>query len=478
MTAVTQIPAEDAGVLDRLTARDGADARVLIRGASVVSMDAEVGDLARGDILVAGGRIEAVGDDLSAAAADGQAIAFDATGTIAIPGLQDTHRHSWQAQMRRLRPDGDLGGYIELLHFRIGPAYRPEDVYVGNLLAAAGALDAGVTCMLDFSHLTLAPAYSDAAIRGLREAGIRGVFVSAPPVSGDGMAWHSDLRRLRAEQLPSDDDLVTMRMGMYSTIGEIVQPPKGLSPENLRLARELGVDVTVDAVFGANAGAEIEALSAAGELHDDMTFIHCQSIGEAAWRAIASSGASVALAVTSDALLGCEEAVPPIQQAIEHGIAPGLSVDVECCLTSDMFSQMQATLTIQRMLAYQRRHLHGTPADEPPLLRARDVLEYATIAGARANGVARVAGSLTPGKAADIVLVRADDIGSMPLNNAVATVVLGADTRSVDTVLVQGRPRKWRGRLVDIDRDALLRKVIASRDAVLERAGYDLDVTL
>jgi cytosine/adenosine deaminase-related metal-dependent hydrolase len=472
------IATHDQGVLDRLTAQDRTDARVLIRGASVVSMDPTVGDLARGDILLAGGKIEAVAPDLAEAAADGQAIEVDATGTIAIPGLQDTHRHSWQAQMRRLRPDGDLGGYIELLHFRIGPAYQPEDVYVGNLLAAVGALDAGVTCMLDFSHLTLAPSYSDAAIRGLRDAGIRGVFVSGPPVSGDGVAWYRDLRRLRAEQLPSDEDLVTMRMGAYSTIGEIVQPPKGLSPDNLRLAGELGVKVTVDAVFGANAGAEIEALGAAGELHDGITFIHCQSIGEPAWRAIASSGASVALAVTSDALLGCEEAVPPIQQAIDFGIAPGLSVDVECCLTSDMFSQMQATLTIQRMLAYQWHHAHGAPPDALRLLRARDVLEYATVAGARANGVGHVAGSLTPGKAADIVLVRADDIGNMPLNNAVATVVLGADTRHVDTVFVQGRPRKWRGRLVDVDREALLRKVTASRDAVLERAGYDLDVTL
>jgi cytosine/adenosine deaminase-related metal-dependent hydrolase len=143
-----------------------------------------------------------------------------------------------------------------------------------------------------------------------------------------------------------------------------------------------------------------------------------------------------------------------------------------------MFSQMQATLTVQRMFAYQRHHGHGTSPSPSELLRARDVLEYATLAGARANGVERTAGSLTPGKAADIVLIRADAVANMPLNNAVATVVLGADTRHVDTVFVQGIPRKWRGRLVSIDPDDLLRKVTASRDAVLERVGYELDVTL
>jgi cytosine/adenosine deaminase-related metal-dependent hydrolase len=476
MSGVTHASDHDDVVLDRLASPDAT--RVLIRGASVISMDTEIGDLARGDILVADGRIVAVGPDLGEAAADGQALEIDGTGTIAIPGLQDTHRHSWQAQLRRLRPDGDLGGYIELLHFRIAPAYTPEDVYVGNLLAALGALDAGVTCMLDFSHITLAPEYTDAAIRGLRDAGVRAVFASGPPVSGDGLAWHRDLRRVREEQLSSDDALVTMRMGLYSTIGDLVQPPKGLSVDNLRLAAELDVGVTVDAVFGANAGAEIETLGRAGALHADLTFIHCQSIGDAAWREIAACGASVALAVTSDALLGCESAIPPIQQAVDHGLTPGLSVDVECCLTSDIFSQMQATLMIQRMLAYHHRHTAGEPASEVKLLRARDVLGYATIAGARANGVARVTGSITPGKAADIVLLRADAVANMPLNNAVATVVMGADTRHVDTVLVAGRPRKWRGTLVDVDREALLRHVTDSRDAVLERIGHDLDVTL
>lgn len=466
-----------AATLERLTAEDGAPARLLIQGASVVSMDPDVGDLARGDVLIADGRIAAVAPDLSEAAADGQALTLDARGTIAIPGLHDTHRHSWQSQLRRLLPDTDIGGYIELLHFGIGPAYTPEDVHTGNLLAALGALDAGITSMLDFSHISLTPEHTDAAVRGLRDAGLRAVFASAPPVSGDGHAWHADLRRVR-ELLRSDDDLVTMRMGTYSTIGPIVQPPKAVGAENLRLADELGIGVTVDAVFGANAGAEIEALGAAGELHERITFIHCQSIGEAAWRSIAAAGAQVALAVTSDALLGCEEAVPPIQLALDHGLRPGLSVDVECCLTSDLFSQMQATLTVQRMLAHHRHHTTPDAAGPPSLLRARDVLEFATSAGARANGLERVSGSLTPGKAADVVLIRADDVANMPLNNAVATVVLGADTHHVETVLVAGRPRKWGGTLVGVDREALLRRVTDSRDALLERVGRDLDVTL
>ncbi len=473
----TTATTRDDETLDRLRAAAGTDARVLIRGASIVSMDTVVGDLASGDILLRGDVIEAIGPDLGAAASDGQAIEVDAAGTVAIPGMHDTHRHSWQSQMRRLMPDSSLGEYIELLHFRIGPLYRPQDVYTGNLLAAASAIDAGITCVLDFSHISLEPDHSDAAIRAWRDAGLRTVFASAPPVSGDGAAWHQDLTRLRTEQLPSDDALVTMRMGVYSTIGPIVEPPKAISAENARLAAELGIGMTVDAVFGANAGEEIVQLGADGVLREDMTFIHCQSLGDAAWEALVSAGAAVSLAVTSDALLGCEESIPPIQQAIDRGIRPGLSVDVECCLTSDIFTQMQSTLTIQRMLAHHHNHEHGVDAEPRALLAARDVLDYATLAGARANGVADRVGSLTPGKQADVVLIRADDVSNMPLNNAVATVVLGGGARSVDSVFVAGRPRKWRGALVDLDEAELLRSATASRDELLLRAEYDLDIT-
>ncbi len=478
-TAPTSAPAaaRTDALLRRIQDDRRPDRRILVRGASVITMDPRIGDLATGDVLIEGTKIAAVAADLSAAATDGRAIVVDAEGTIAIPGLQDTHRHSWQTQMRRLLCDGTLFEYVDLLHARMAPVYTPRDMYLGTRLAAVTALHGGITSVLDLAHNRRTPEFADAGIRAWAESGVRATFAPTRPLFGawDG-AWEDDLRRLRETSFRSDDQLLRLRVGANATsVPEIVVDELALTSETARLAAELGVGVTVDAVFGGLASAHIEQLAAEGTLASDMTFIHCQGLAPAAWDALAAAECKVALAVTSDAQLGCEEAASPVQHALDRGIVPGLSVDVECCLSSDLFTQMRVVLNMQRMAAHARRHRGEDDAPAP--VPVRDVLRYATIAGAEANGVADVSGSLTPGKQADLVLIRADDVDNLPLNNAVATVVLGSDGGNVDTVLVAGEPRKWGGRLPGVDVAALRRDVQASRDALLERVGWSLDVT-
>jgi cytosine/adenosine deaminase-related metal-dependent hydrolase len=475
MNTLTDSATGRAEVLDRIQ-RDE-DRRLLIRGASIVSMDPEIGDLASGDLLIEGRRITAVGPDLGAAANDGQAIVVEAGGMIAIPGLQDTHRHSWQTQMRRLLCDATLFEYVDLLHARMGPAYRPHDIYVGTRLAAVTALHSGVTTVLDFSHNRRTSEHADAAVRAWDETGVRATIVPVRPLFAewDGR-WEEDLRRLRVTSFASGDGRLRLRVGAYArSVPQLVVDELDMSRDTARLADELGVGVTVDAVFGAGASEHLEQLAAEGVLSDSMTFIHCQGLSPAAWDALADAGCKVALAVTSDAQLGCEEAVSPIQQALDRGIVPGLSIDVECCLSSDIFTQMRVALNVQRMLAHQRRHEGDAHAPAP--IPVREVLRYATIAGAEANGVADVAGSLTPGKEADVVLIRADDVDNLPLNNAVATVVMGTDAANVDTVLVAGCPKKWNRKLVGVDVAALRSEVQESRDRLLRAVGHEVDVT-
>lgn len=156
--------------------------RVLFTGATVVTMDPELGTLAQGDLLVEGDTIVAVGPGLSAEGA----ITVDATGTILAPGLVDTHRHAWEAQLRRIMPDvDDLGVYVMSTLAGYATVYRPEDMYVGTRLAALTAIDGGITTMLDFSHNSRSREHSDAAIEALRDTGIRGVHASMGP-SGSG----------------------------------------------------------------------------------------------------------------------------------------------------------------------------------------------------------------------------------------------------------------------------------------------------
>ena len=463
-----QDPALAEALLARLeeTASDSSR-RLLLTGATVLTMDPEIGDLHHGDVLVTGTDITAVGPDLSAGARDGQALVVDLTGMILIPGFCDSHRHCWQNQFRRLLCDvDDLDTYMASTHGGIALHYRPEDVNVGNRVSLLGAIDAGVTCVLDFSHNSRSAAHSDAAIQAYRDTGARAVHVSAPPNAGTwDNQWPADVARLNEEHT-SPDDMITVRMG-------IDMRPR---PHHTLVAhgRDAGVGITIDGVMGATSSSEIEQLALAGGLGPDVTLVHCTDLTHRTWKLIADTGTRVTLAPTSDEQLGLADAVPPVQKALDYGIRPSLSVDIEIALASDMFSQMRAILATQRMHAAARAY-HGDAA-APAMISTRDVLEFATVQGARDNGLAHAVGSLTPGKRADLVAIRADDVNNLPLNNAVGTVVLGADTRNVDTVFIGGAARKWRGAIVGHDIARLRQLAYESRDYVAAQAGFPINV--
>ncbi len=107
-------------------------------------------------------------------------------GRSSAPGFVDTHRHAWEAQLRRsIPPDvADLGEYVTSTLAGIAPNYAPEDMYIGTRLAALTALDSGITTMLDFSHNSRSSAHSDAALNALIDTGIRGVHASMGPHFG------------------------------------------------------------------------------------------------------------------------------------------------------------------------------------------------------------------------------------------------------------------------------------------------------
>ncbi len=468
---------EDRRTLDAVASTSEQHRRLLLKDATVISMDRKVGDFERADILIEGRKIAAVAPGIGDSLDAGSTVIVDASGSIAIPGLQDAHRHCWQTQFRRSIGDGSFADYMALMHQGLAPHYRPEDIYLGTKVAGLTALDQGITTVLDFFHNCRSAAALDAVVAAWEDTGARAVIAPTQPLlaDSDGL-WREHLRALRGDRLRSDEGLVRLRLGAFiRAVPEIVVGNLEAGPDTLAFARDLGLGTTCDAVFGPHSSAHLVELGEAGLLGPDVTLIHCQTIDDAAWRQIAAAGCPVVLAASSDAQLGCEEAVPPIQQALDLGISPALSVDVECCLSSDLFAQMQVVLNTQRMHSHQQAHLSGTGAGGARPMPLREVLVAATTAGAKANGVDAMTGSLTPGKEADVVLIRADDINTMPLNDPIATVVLGTGSANVDKVLVAGRPRKWGGRLLDIDLGALRRELTDSRDHLLERIGKSLD---
>ncbi|GAA2390028.1 amidohydrolase family protein [Streptomyces glaucosporus] len=450
-----------AAVLDRLRRRPADERSILFTGATIVTMDPDLGVLHNADLHVEGDTITAVGPDLDA----GDAVVVDATGTVLTPGFVDTHRHAWETQLRRIMPDvDDLGAYVMTTLAGHATVYRPEDMYVGTKLAALTAIDSGITTMLDFSHNSRTPEHSDAAVEALLDTGIRGVHASMGPHFGDwDKQWPGDLTRLRERYFNSDDQLLTLRLAALAT-DEIAGPALAYGPELARVARDLGIGVSVDAVFGASSSEAVLCWAEDGILGPDVTLVHATGLTPKAWKAMGETGTTVALAPTSDAQIGLETAIPAVDEALSAGIRPGLSIDVEVALVSDMFTQMRTLHAIQRMRAVNAAH--GTDR-QPARITTHDVLDFATLQGARTNGLAAVTGSLTPGKKADLLVVRAEDLNNMPLNDPIGTVVLGSDARNISAVLVGGEPRKWNGHVLDVDLTALRREVHASREYVL-----------
>jgi cytosine/adenosine deaminase-related metal-dependent hydrolase len=464
-------PAQDDStsreVLDQLRQSEGDPGRrVLIRGATVLTLESTAPDLICGDVYILGSRIQEVRPHTPGDRPPEGTIVVPAEGCIAMPGLHDTHRHSWQAQLRRMLAGADLDEYIEVILGSISPHYRPEDIYAATLLSDLGAINAGITTVMDFAHNTRTPDHGAASLAAHSDSGIRHVVAIAPVLSGEWKGqWPENVARMVAAggYRPSG----SLRLGVFGS-PDLAPPQFVLSPGTIALARDLGLAIIADATFGSSAAANITELGQAGHLGPDVTLIHCTALDDAAWHWIADTGTGVSLSTTSDAEIGIHDANPPIQQALAHGIRFGLSVDVECSLSGDMFSQMRATYTIQRMQAFAAR---SRDAKDPGPVNCRRIVEMATTDGAATNGLSAVTGTLVAGKAADIVIVNATDLNNLPLNNAYATIALGADSSSIRDVFVDGSARKWRGEVLGVDLPRLSTMVNDSRDYLLASSG-------
>jgi 5-methylthioadenosine/S-adenosylhomocysteine deaminase len=437
--------------------------RYLIKGGAVLSMDPNVGDFAQGDVLIEGRKIIAVGPHLHA---PGAAV-IDAAGMIVMPGFVDTHHHQYQTALRSFLPDGLLfndglphgqKNYLDLIHSTITPLYRPQDAFIAELVASLSQLDAGVTTVVDTSQVGHSPEHTDAVIEGLQEAGRRAVFVYSPGV-GPRSIFPMDLQRLRRRYFSSNDQLLSLAMG-----GEVFDPAFRTF---WTIARQNGLHIVTHLVGSLGQETLVEQLASEGLLGPDIEFIHASRLSEGSWQAIAASGATVSLATPIEMTM--RHGLPPIQTALDHGIQPALSTDVECTMTADFFTQMRTVFTLQRGLINERA-LNGE-TNLPELLTSRDVIRFATVEGARVARLSHKVGSLTPGKEADILLLRADAINVAPLNNVPGAVVTLMERSNVDTVIVAGRIRKWRGALVGVNWPHLRATLEASRDYLFQAAG-------
>jgi cytosine/adenosine deaminase-related metal-dependent hydrolase len=501
--------------------------RYVIRGGAVMTMDPSMpnkGEFPQADVLVEGKKILAVGPNLRA----GGAAVIDARGRIVMPGFIDTHHHQFETVLRSFLADGvlinDGSGsasgtttYFEFILLKFAPVYRPQDVYINELFGGLSQLDDGVTTVHDVSQIHHSPQHSDAAIQALFDTGRRaafGYFESAganfPPFPNPGNQYPTDAFRIKNKWFSSSDQLVHMIMGGEVYLGDAT------TELSWTIGRQLGLQIAAHILspFGIRPIMDALAQDQGGSDHDigirpDNLFIHMTGMSDMAWQRVRDVGAQVSIAFPIE--MNMRHGMPPIvrmqsMSTPQSPFEPSLSVDVECTLTADFFTQMRSCMNLQRMIVNQMildspngnqnlpdprnwelpqsavtvpgffPYWPTPPAGIPAPLTTRDVLRYATINGAKALRLDHKTGTLTPGKEADIIILDAEAINVAPLNQVPGAVVSLMDRTNVETVIVAGKIRKWKGRLLGVDLRHLRRQLEASRDYVFQAAGIPQDL--
>jgi cytosine/adenosine deaminase-related metal-dependent hydrolase len=476
----------------------GAGQNILLKGGVVLTMDPNGGDLAKGDVLIEGTKIAAVGANLGG----GGAAVIDCTGMIIMPGFVQTHHHQYETVQRAVIPDGLLFGtwpqeaYTTVVQsiwtagrLTSGPnvlwdlgrsPYDPEDCYISELVAAWASINEGVTAGIDTSQSSHTPAYTDAMIQGLMDSGQRAMYVYAngtnrsaqfpdtQPNEYPGAIGNetSGLGRLRNQFFSSEDQLVTLGFSGGAGMWE--------------LARHYGAQIVNHDFNGGALIANQNNDPTVNGVGPDMVSIHAVNFTETAWQVAKAKGVKISIAGPIEMQMG--HGTPPYQQALDAGILPSLSPDVDTNMAHDQFTLVRGAFTLQHLFArnvavsnvsgpnYVNPYPWGANKE---LLSCRQALEMATSAGAAAfgpqAGYSSKFGMLKVGMEADVIVLNARAINTHPMINAPGTVVTMMDTSNVDTVIIGGTIKKRAGKLVGVNVEKLLKDIEAAQERVLSR---------
>jgi 5-methylthioadenosine/S-adenosylhomocysteine deaminase len=439
------------------------DRPVVFRNATVLTVDPSLGMIRGGDVLVSDHRIAQVGRQLTVP--DGT-LEIDATDGILMPGMVDTHRHMWQTALRGFGADWTLTNYFQFYYLNWGKIFRPQDIYAGNLLAAIEAVDAGVTTTVDWSHGLQTIEHGDAAVDALEAVPGRfvlayGNLLGAPWVWTKAPEFADFIRR----RIDGRGDMLRMQLA-FDVTGDPAFPEKAA----FESARDFDLPVTTHAgVWGATNDNGIRLMHEHGFMTPSTVYVHAATLSEDSYQRIAASGGHTSVSTESEESAG--QGYPPTWLLRRHNIPVSLSMDTSVWWSADLFSAMRATLSADRV----REHLEAHGRNETVALchlRAEQVVSWATQGGADALGMGSLIGSITPGKRADLVLIKNDNSPAMfPLLHPYGHVVFQAGRGDVHTVMVDGKVVKHDHRLQGVDQARAKRAVTETVEYAQSQLG-------
>ena len=431
-------------------------AGTVIRNAYVMTMDPELGDLKRTDIHVRGTSIVSIGPDIKVQDAE----VVDAGGMVVMPGIVDTHWHMWNSLLRGLVGNTPQTGYFPTIQ-KYGPHYTPLDTYAATRLALSEALGAGITTVHNWAHNVRSPGDAEASIRAHESVGLRARFGygSAQGTPPDRLQDLDDMARLRGA-------LVIASRNNRVSLGAALRGPQMSAAEVWRrefeAAKKIGLPISVHATGDAATSARfkvIETLDKEGLLGPDVQIIHAVHSSPQEIETLARTGAHVSVSPNAES---ASMGVAPVNAFRKAGVLTTLSIDNTALPASvDPFGAMRELVNLLRAR-------DGIASPFGP----RQALEMATIEGARALGLNGLTGSLKPGKHADLILIDTDNLDfAMSGNAPVERLLMAVQPAHIDSVMVDGRFLKRKGRIVAIDAAEIVSVAHDAAEELVRRAG-------
>jgi 5-methylthioadenosine/S-adenosylhomocysteine deaminase len=432
----------------------------LIRNGAVVTVDSALGILPRADIFVRTGRIEAIGPDLAAAGAE----VIDATDMIVMPGFVDTHYHMWSALGRNFIGDNGFG-YFPAKN-ATSTLYSPDDFYNSVMLGLVELANAGITTGHNWSHNTRTPAHADAELRAHRESMLRARYSygHVDRMPRNQVLDFTDIDRVKREYFASGsafEGLVTFGVNLRG----LSQSDEPTYHEDMKAALERGLKVAIHAGQTPPNNVDAEDYERRGWLGPNLLICHYIPARDIDADVMARTKTPLSFATHSEFRLGLAgDPRVALLRMRKAGVLVSLSFDATSIAPPNMFETMRFTWNMG--IPWK-----GTPSENLPPIGFREVIEMATLNGAKALGLGDLTGSLSVGKRADIILIRGNDINVAPIANIETTVVQSATPANVDTVLVDGRIVKRHGKLVAYDVEKIVRQAKASSLRIRTAAG-------
>ena len=480
-----RMSAQDAAP-DAAPAVDGDPLRTLIRGADVLTMDPTLGERLATDVLVANGRIDAIGTGLPADGSD----VVDARGMILMPGMIDGHRHVWQSiglgRLTKFNP-GDYSSNYMLWKMAAVVAMEPQDHYIAELVGGLQAIDSGVTSILDYAHGQNSEANAMAAARGLKDSGIAGWFAYQLGISyafqlGDTVSGSDAIMAMfgiRSSE-PEWNTAALLQQELFHDSSAPLQLALGPAMwagnpmtefrDEFARARSTGIEMVVahlhkparpfPAGVMGHRDSGIPDLHDAGLLGPDYHVAHANRLTSEELAMLRDTGGMIAATTMGEfPYMTQAHRGPSVHgRARAAGVAVGIGTDVPLALPDDFFEHVRASLWSHYLAEDSRQIVQD--------YRSQDTLDFATALGARAIRLGDETGSITVGKRADLVLLNTDRIGFGSMGSLADRVVTFANSSDVDSVWIAGQARKRHGQMIGVDWASLKARLHEAKERV------------